>query len=111
MADRIVAILAVPVDDALPIDVQAVGLRRKAIDLMKEIAEIDENTVRYKGATDNGTITFGGSVGLVSVWQHNMIAARFTADGKASREIVGPIVQHDKVTRTFSSVGFVRDEY
>ncbi|ATW60176.1 hypothetical protein SEA_PH8S_48 [Mycobacterium phage Ph8s] len=111
MPDRMHAVIAVPVDDALPIDVQGVGLRRKAIDLMKEIADVDENTVRYKGATDDATLHIGEGVGYFSLWQHNMIAARFIADGKAKREVVGAVTRYDRDARLLESVSFVRDPH
>ncbi|OBJ40263.1 hypothetical protein A5630_25265 [Mycolicibacterium mucogenicum] len=111
MKDRIQALIAVPVDVALPIDVQAVGLRRKAIDLMSEIAVIEESTVRYLGAADDATLFFEGDIGLLSLWQHNLIGARFIADGKAKEGVVGPFTRHDPVTRTFESTSVERNPY
>lgn len=109
MPDRIQVLIAVPTDDALPIDVQAIGLRRRAIELMQEIATIDENTVRYKGATTDATVLFGGEIGTVSTWQLNLIAARFTADGHGHKEVGGPIVYADRTTRFYSATSFERD--
>ncbi|AGK86004.1 hypothetical protein Chy4_0042 [Mycobacterium phage Chy4] len=111
MADRIQVVIALPRDEALPIDVQAVGLRRMAIDLMKEVADVEENTVRYSGGTDNATINFGGEIGLLTTWQHNLLAARFVADGTAKKEVVGPIVHRDTVTRVHSSASVERNPY
>lgn len=107
--DRILVVLGVPRDDALPVDVQGVGLRRRAIELMQEIATINENTVRYKGASEDCTVAFGEQV--VSTWQMNLIAARFIADGKAERGIVGPIVHQDGITRAYSTASVVRNEF
>lgn len=107
--DRILVVLGVPRDDALPVDVQGVGLRRRAIELMQEIAAINENTVRFKGATEDCTVTFGEQV--VSTWQMNLIAVRFTADGKAEKGVVGPVVHMDDVTRVYSSASVVRNEF
>lgn len=111
MADRIQVVIAVPVDDALPIDVQGVGLRRRAIELMQEVAKISESTVRYQGATDQGPINFGAEVGVVSLWQRNLIAARFIADGEANKQICGPVVHEDRTTRVYSVASVVRDEF
>jgi hypothetical protein len=107
--DRIEVVLGVPRDDALPLDVQAVGLRRRAIELMQEIATINENTVRYKGASEDCVVSFGDQV--VSTWQMNLIASRFIADGKAEKGVVGPVVHKDGVTRVYSSTSVVRNEF
>ncbi|ATN92173.1 hypothetical protein SEA_TIPSYTHETREX_43 [Mycobacterium phage TipsytheTRex] len=109
MADRIEAVIAVPADDALPIDVQAVMLRRRVILLMQEVAEVDESSVRYRGASDNCALTLGKNT--LSVWQQNLIAARFIADGKAKKEIVGPLVREDRDERIYSVVNVVRNEF
>lgn len=111
MADRIKVIVAVTRDDALPIDVQGVGLRRMAIDLMGEVAEVKESSVRYKGATEDATLDLGGDVGLMSTWQHNLIAALFTADGVANKEICGPVTHWDRERHVWSSAHIVRDEF
>lgn len=111
MADRIQVVIAVPRDEALPLDVQGVGLRRRAIELMQEIATVNESTVRYKAAADDATINFGGDIGMVSTWQHNLLAARFVADGKAQEGVCGPVTHEDRVTRVFSAASVVRDEY
>lgn len=110
MPDRIVAILVEPRDDALPVDVQAVGLRRKAIELMQEAADINESSVRYRGGGDDMVILLDNGVQL-SMWQLNTIAARFIADGKAHKDICGPVIRQDHVRRTYSSVSLVRDEF
>lgn len=111
MADRIVVMIAVPRDDALPLDVQGVNLRRKAIDLMQEVAKVSESSVRYKGATDDATVDVGDEVGMLSTWQHNLLAVRFIADGQVHQGICGPVVHHDPVTRTYSVTGAVRGEF
>lgn len=107
--DRIEVIIAVPRDDALPLDVQAVGLRRRAIDLMQEVAKVNENTVRYKGASEDCVITFEDHT--ISAWQMNSLVARFVADGKANREVIGPVVHKDDTTRLYSSANVVRNEF
>ncbi|QFG10411.1 hypothetical protein KIV65_gp57 [Mycobacterium phage Anthony] len=111
MADRLQALVLVPRDDSLPVDVQGVGLRRMAIDAMKEIATVVENSVRYKGATDDATVTLGDGALTLTTWQSNLIAARFIADGKAKQGVVGPSVHSDHTTRTHSSAVVVRDPY
>jgi len=110
MADRITAILAVPRDDSLPVDVQAVGLRRKAIELMQEVADINESSVRYRGGGDGVVIRLDNG-DHISTWQQNLIAAHFIADGKAHKEICGAVVRQDRELRTYSSVSLVRDEF
>ncbi|WP_301119739.1 protein GP44 [Mycolicibacterium fortuitum] len=110
MTDRISVLIAVPIDNALPVDVQGVGLRRRAIELMQEVATVDENTVRYKGATDNATIDFGGVVGMVCTWQHNLLAVQFIADGQAHRGVCGPVAVGDRDTRTYSVTSVVRSD-
>ena len=109
MSDRIEAVIAVSRDDALPVDVQAVGLRRRAIDAMQEIATVDENTVRYRGGTDDGYISLGDR--QVWTWQMNLLAASFVADGKALDGVVGPVIHHDEVTRTYSMASVERNEF
>ena len=109
MPDRISVLIAVPVDTSLPVDVQGVGLRRKAIDLMSEIAEVDEGSVRYAGGTDSALVSFGEEA--VCMWQLNQVAARFFADGKAKKGVVGPVTHYDEGTRQRSTATVVRDPY
>ncbi|EHB47650.1 hypothetical protein MycrhDRAFT_5776 [Mycolicibacterium rhodesiae JS60] len=109
MSDRISAVLMVPRDDALPMDVQAVNHRREVINLMKEIGEIDENSVRYKNATDQATISLGDN--MMTCWQHNLIAVLYYADGKANKEIGGPIIHQDYTNRRHSCVRVERNPY
>ncbi len=109
MSDRISLVVAVPVDDALPPDVQGVGLRRLALDRMKEIATVDENTLRYKGFSESASISTGADVR--SVWQMNQIAFRFIADGEAKEGVIGPVTHDDKETRVWTSVAVNRNEY
>lgn len=78
---------------------------------MQEIATVNESTVRFKGAADDATIDLGGDIGLVSTWQHNLLAALFVADGKALEGVCGPVTHQDPVTRTYSAASVVRDEY
>ncbi|ASZ75211.1 hypothetical protein PBI_MISSWHITE_45 [Mycobacterium phage MissWhite] len=111
MADRISAMLAEPIDTALPLDVQGVNLRRKAISLMSEIADVDENTVRYDAATDSATLNFGGEIGMLSLWQHNLIGVLFYADGKAHKGVVGPVIHEDRESRHYSKVEVVRNPF
>ncbi|QXO13323.1 hypothetical protein SEA_TROOPER_46 [Mycobacterium phage Trooper] len=111
MADRISVMMAEPIDHALPLDVQGVNLRRKAIDLMSEIADVDENTVRYDAATDSATLSLGGEVGMLSLWQHNLIGVLFHADGKAHKGVVGPVVHVDRESRHYSKALVERNPY
>lgn len=111
MADRITAIIAEPIDHALPLDVQGVNLRRKAIDLMSEIADVDENTVRYEAATDSATLNLEGEVGLLTLWQHNLLGVMFYANGKAHKGVVGPVVHADREGQRYSKVEVVRNPY
>ncbi|MBL3747588.1 Uncharacterised protein [Mycobacteroides abscessus subsp. massiliense] len=111
MSDRITAIVAVPADHALPLDVQCVGLRRIAIERMQEIATVDENTVRMKNTSETAHIEFGGDVGVVSLWQNNLVGAVFVADGTARVGVVGGVAHRDPVTRLHSSAAVVRDPY
>lgn len=109
MSDRVQVVIAVPRDAALPVDVQGVGLRRKAIDLMQEIVAVNENSVRYGGASEDCIVTLGEDA--VSMWQMNMLAVRFTADGKAHEGVCGPAIHADLVTRVRSAASVVRDEF
>lgn len=108
MSDRISVTIAVPRDVALPIDVQGVGLRRMAIDLMQTIARVDENSVRYEAASDDAVILFGDG-NFFSTWQHNALTARFYADGEVFEGVGGPVIEQNLVTRVRSMVTYVRD--
>ncbi|QGJ91341.1 hypothetical protein SEA_BACHOME_48 [Mycobacterium phage Bachome] len=110
MKDRIEVIMAAPVDHALPGDVQGVNLRRKAIELMSEAAEIDENSVRYKGFTEEAAIVLADGH-TMSLWQHNLRAFRFIADGKVSEGVVGEIFHEDRDTRFYSRVAVNRNPW
>ncbi|AVP42170.1 hypothetical protein SEA_SUPERAWESOME_47 [Mycobacterium phage SuperAwesome] len=111
MSDRIRVLIAEPIDNALPLDVQGVNLRRKAIDLMSEIADVDENTVRYEAATDTATLDLGGDVGALTLWQHNLIGVLFHADGKAHKGVVGPVIHADREGRRYSRAEVERNPY
>ncbi|ASJ79741.1 hypothetical protein KIY83_gp45 [Mycobacterium phage Fameo] len=110
MSDRIEVIMAVPVDLALPGDVQGVSLRRKAIELMEEIATVDENSVRYKGFSDECTVVLRPGE-YMTMWQRNLRAVLFYADGKAKEGVVGPVVHEDSETRFFSKAEVNRNPY
>lgn len=94
MPDRFVAIIGRPNRDNLPLDVQGSFLRGEALDAMRQLGEVKAETLRLTDVTDSGAVSVGGTyVGaqsmkkdatLVTLWQHNMIATRFTADGKAT---------------------------
>ena len=109
MSDRIVATLLEPRDDLLPVDVQGVALRRKAIELMRELADIDESSIRYRGGSENAVILLDNGQ-LLSTWQMNLIAARFIADGQAHKGVCGPSTRLDPDVHNYSCVSFVRDE-
>jgi hypothetical protein len=109
MPDRLNVILLAPTDDALPIDVQMVGLRRKAIEAMQEVADVKEQTVRYKGGTEDATVDLGDG-NLISTWQCNLRAARFTADGKVHDGVLVPVV-HEGERMSRVGVTFVRNEF
>ncbi|AEK08694.1 hypothetical protein FGG22_gp067 [Mycobacterium phage Hammer] len=111
MSDRIRVLIAEPIDNALPIDVQGVNLRRKAIDLMSEIADVDENTVRYEGATDTASVDLGGEAGTLSLWQQNLIGVLFYADGKAHKGVCGPVVHSDHKARHYSKASVESNPY
>ncbi|BBC53841.1 hypothetical protein [Mycobacterium phage PP] len=113
MPDRLSVILTEPRDPALPIDVQGVNLRRRAIELMQEVADVDENSVRYHGATDDATVNLGTDEKphLVTTWQHNLLAAPFFANGDAVKEIIAPVQHINPGERQKSTVAIVRDEY
>lgn len=107
MPDRLQALIVTPADPALPLDYQGVQLRRKAIDAMQKIAKVDENSVRYKGTTDQATINLGDGY-LRTTWQHNEIAVLFYADGEVHKENWGGNYSEDQ-DRTKIRVSFVRD--
>ncbi|QBJ00229.1 hypothetical protein SEA_PHARAOH_40 [Mycobacterium phage Pharaoh] len=110
MSDRAQVVVILPRDGALPIDVQGVNTRRLAIERMSELGEVDENSVRYKAGTEEATVSFGGP-NYVSLWQHNAMAALWQANLKVSKEITGPIVHEDSVSRVRTAASFVRDIY
>lgn len=107
MPDRLQAIVITQVDPALPLDYQGVQLRRKAIDAMQKIADVNENTVRYQGTTDSATILLDEGTHR-SLWQHNEIAALFYADGEVRKENWGGSYSEDQ-DRTKVRVSFNRD--
>ena len=74
---------------------------------MKEIATVDENSVRYRGATEDALVSLGGQ--QISAWQMNLRFARFVADGQVLKEMVGPVVYRDDGARVYSSTNFERD--
>ncbi|AXH47511.1 hypothetical protein SEA_HOPE4EVER_50 [Mycobacterium phage Hope4ever] len=107
MPDRITAIVMVPRDDSLPLDVQGVFLRDRALAEMEKIAEVDKNSLRFRGATEDSQIDLDGYT--VSTWQQNLIAALFYADGKVAKDVVDKQIIKDPASRTYITVGFVRD--
>ncbi|QOC55809.1 hypothetical protein SEA_NORZ_48 [Mycobacterium phage Norz] len=107
MADRITAIVLVPRDDSLPLDVQGVFLRDRALAEMQKIAEVDKSSLRFRGATEDSRIDLDGYT--VSTWQLNLIAALFYADGKANPDIVSKQVTKDPATRIYTVVSVERD--
>ncbi|QBP31064.1 hypothetical protein SEA_REFUGE_45 [Mycobacterium phage Refuge] len=109
MSDRAQVVVILPRDGALPIDVQGVNTRRLAIERMSELGEVDENSVRYKAGAEEATVSLGGN--FVSLWQHNAMAAMWQADLKVSKEITGPIIHEDSVSRVRTAASFVRDIY
>ncbi|QWS69776.1 hypothetical protein SEA_LEVIATHAN_47 [Mycobacterium Phage Leviathan] len=108
MPDRFEAIVVEPRDPALPLDVQGVALRRKAIEAMKDLGTVDENSVRYKAGTEDATLNVEGH--FTSLWQRNLFAALFYADGKANKERDAAYVT-DEDRRNFTSVRVNRDPY
>ncbi|QFG04622.1 hypothetical protein PBI_KEZIACHARLES14_46 [Mycobacterium phage Keziacharles14] len=108
MADRFRVIVIEPRDGALPVDVQGVNLRRKAIEAMQGLGEVNENSVRYKGGAEEATIS-DGQGGYLSLWQTNSMAALFEADGKATKDRDEYILLEDSRHRSHASV--VRDPY
>ncbi|AAR89768.1 hypothetical protein PBI_BETHLEHEM_48 [Mycobacterium phage Bethlehem] len=107
MADRITAIVLVPRDDSLPLDVQGVFLRDRALAEMQKIAKVDKSSLRFRGATEDSQIDLDGYT--VSTWQLNLIAALFYADGKANPDIVSKQVTKDPATRIYTVVSVERD--
>ncbi|AER48755.1 hypothetical protein CM07_gp60 [Mycobacterium phage Alma] len=108
MPDRLQAIVVEPRDPAVPIDVQGVNLRRKAITAMQALGSVDENTVRYKGGTEDATVSLNGT--MMSLWQRNLMAALFYADGRADKSLETSTVR-DEDHREFSAASVVRDPY
>ncbi|AGT13907.1 hypothetical protein PBI_HOMINES_40 [Mycobacterium phage Homines] len=108
MPDRITAIVMVPRDESLPLDVQGVFLRDRALAEMEKIAEVDKSSLRFSSASETANISLDDDR-TVCTWQMNLIAALFHADGKVSKDVVGKQVTEDRATRYFSSVSFVRD--
>lgn len=109
MADRFECIVVEPRDGSLPLDVQGVNLRRKAIEAMQELGTVDENSVRYKAGTEDATINVLDGT-LMSLWQRNLFAALFYADGKAIKELSESLVA-DEDHRHFTTVRVNRDPY
>lgn len=110
MPDRLHVIITTPADDALPIDVQLVGLRRKAIEAMQEVANIEEQSVRYKGGSDNATVV-GPDGDTISLWQQNLRAGRFIAEGDVHDGVLVPVVRYDEVNRVRTGTSFTRNEF
>ncbi|AEK10540.1 hypothetical protein SEA_SNAZZY_46 [Mycobacterium phage Snazzy] len=108
MADRLTAIVMVPRDESLPLDVQGVFLRDRALAEMEKIAEVDKNSLRFEKASEDVHADLGGG-DLVTTWQQDLIAALFRADGKVAKDVVDKQIIKDPVSRYFSSVSFVRD--
>ncbi|AXC36062.1 hypothetical protein MAGNAR_47 [Mycobacterium phage Magnar] len=107
MADRLTAIVMVPRDESLPLDVQGVFLRDRALAEMGKIAEVDKNSLRFRSATEDARIDLDGY--MVSTWQQNLIAALFYADGQVAKDVVDKQIIKDPASRTYITVGFVRD--
>lgn len=82
MTDRFSAIIARPNRDNLPLDIQGSYMRSDALAAMRQLGDIKAETLRLTDVTDSSTIYVGGT--LVSLWQCNMVAARYTADGTAT---------------------------
>ena len=107
MSDRVQVIFTVPVDLALPGDVQGVAWRRFAIQKMSSIAVIDENSVRYKGFSETSTIYRAGG-GYLSLWQHNLRAFQFIADGEAIKGVFEQ-EENDPLTQVWYRASVVQD--
>lgn len=107
MTDRVEAIIAVPRDDPKPLGAQGAELRDKAIELMYSVADVDEDTVRFVTASDSAQLDFDGHV--VSVWQQNLIAVIYRAEGTALPGVVDPIQSVNQEDRVYSVVGCRRD--
>ncbi|AVO22363.1 hypothetical protein PBI_SMEAGOL_49 [Mycobacterium phage Smeagol] len=107
MTDRLTAIVLVPRDDSLPLDVQGVFLRDRALAEMQKVADVDKSSLRFRSATEDAQIDLDGYT--VSTWQHNLIAALFYADGQVAKDVVDKQIIKDPAARTYITVGFVRD--
>jgi hypothetical protein len=110
MPDRIHVIITTPTDDSLPIDVQLVGLRRKAIEAMQEVADISEQSVRYRGGTEDATV-LDPDGHTISLWQQNLRAGRFVADGDVHDGVLVPVTRYDEVSRVRTGTAFTRNEF
>lgn len=110
MPDRIHVVITTPVDNALPIDVQLVGLRRKAIEAMQEVADVDEQSVRYKGGSEDATVV-GPDGHVISLWQSNLRAGQFVADGDIHDGVLVPVVRYNEVSRVRTNTAFTRNEF
>lgn len=108
LADRLTCLLIRPIQDDLPIDVQAVGLREEALLAMEKVADVERSSLRYKHASDNATILLDDGT-MISLWQHNSIGVLFRADGKVHKEVVLPSYDHDDKQRHWTTVSFERD--
>lgn len=64
-----------------------------------------------ESTSDTARIEFGGDVGVVSLWQNNLVGALFIADGTALPGVVGGVAHRDPVTRLHSSAAVTRDPY
>jgi hypothetical protein len=95
MTDRFTAIIARPVRPSTPLDIQASWLRYEALEAMGNLGEVDPDSLRLDAVSADATLRIGGvSTGvpgaipmgaeLISLWQLNMFAALFVADGKAT---------------------------
>ncbi|WRQ09029.1 hypothetical protein JDBV02_00595 [Mycobacterium phage terelak] len=107
MPDRLTAIVLVPRDDSLPLDVQGVFLRDRALAEMEKIAEVDKSSLRFRSATEDAQIDLDGYT--VSTWQQNLIAALFYADGQVRQDVVTKQVTKDPIARIYSVVGVERE--
>ncbi|QFG12545.1 hypothetical protein PBI_TOAKA_45 [Mycobacterium phage Toaka] len=108
MPDRFRVIVVEPRDGSLPIDVQGVNLRRKAIETMQGLGTVDENSVRYKAGAEEATIS-DGEGGYLSLWQTNTMASLWEADGSATKERDSHTVRED--SRRYAHASVVRDPY
>jgi hypothetical protein len=93
MTDRFTAIIGRPVRPQTPLDIQASWLRHEALDAMQVLGVPDVSSLKLVESSAEATLFIGGTPGdpgtwpkdaqMVSLWQHNMFAALFTADGTA----------------------------